>query len=66
MKTRTFEVPVDQMLDFAGILDENNLNNSIQGTNDDDEIVIEVYYEPDDRDGVFELLELLYPEDEDD
>ena len=57
---------MDQMLDFAGILDENNLNNSIQGTNDDDEIVIEVYYEPDDRDGVFELLELLYPEDEDD
>lgn len=66
MKTRTFEVPVDQMLDFAGILDENNLNNSIQGTNDDDEIVIEVYYEPDDRDGVFELFELLDPEDEDD
>jgi len=66
MKTRTFEVPVDQMIDFAGIIDEHNLNNTIQGANDDDEIVIEVYYEPDDRDGVFELFELLDPEDEDD
>ncbi len=65
MKTRTFEVPVDQMVDFAGILDEHNLNNTIQGTNDDDEIVVEVYYEPDDRDGVFELFELLDPEDDD-
>lgn len=66
MKTRTFEVPVDQMLDFAGILEEHNLNNTIQGPNDDDEIVVEVYYEPDDRDGVFELFELLDPEDDDD
>ena len=54
------------MIDFAGILDEHNLNNTIQGANDDDEIVIEVHYEPDDRDGVFELIELLDPEDDDD
>jgi hypothetical protein len=40
MKTRTFEVPVDQMIDFAGILDEHGLNNTIQGTNDDAEIVV--------------------------
>jgi len=36
MKTRTFEVPVESMVDFAVIIEENSLNNTIQGTNDDD------------------------------
>lgn len=65
MKTRTFEVPVDIMVEFVEILEENSLDNTIQGTNEDDEIIIDVNYESDERQAVFELMELLDPEDED-
>lgn len=65
MKTRTFEVPVDMMVEFAGIIEENDLDNTIKGTNEDDEIIVEVNYEPDERLSVFELMELLDPDDDD-
>lgn len=65
MKTRSVEVPVDSIVEFAEILEENNLNNTIQGKNDDDEILIDVHYEPEERQAVFELMELLDPDDDD-
>jgi len=64
MKTRTFKVPAELMVDFAGIIEENGLDNTIQGTNEDDDIVVEIHYEPHGRDAVFELIELLDPEDD--
>jgi hypothetical protein len=53
------------MVEFVEILEENSLDNTIQGTNEDDEIIIDVNYESDERQAVFELMELLDPEDED-
>jgi len=64
MKTRTFEVPVDSIFEFAEILEQNNLDSTIQGTNGDDEILIDVHYEPEEREALFELMELLDPNDE--
>jgi hypothetical protein len=65
MKTRTFEVPADSMVEFAELLDESNLSNTIHGTNEDDEIIIDVHYESGERQAVFKIMELLGPEDDD-
>lgn len=65
MKTRTFEVPVDSMVEFAEILEDYSLNNTIQGTNEDDEIIIDVHYESDERQAVYDLMELLDPDEDD-
>ncbi|MBI5542189.1 MAG: hypothetical protein HY951_19185 [Bacteroidia bacterium] len=65
MKTRTFEVPAEQMPEFAEIIGNHELDNDIQGINDDNEIIVDVYYETEERLCVFELMELLDPEDDD-
>ncbi len=64
MKTRTFEVSTDSMAEFARIIEENNLRNSIQGTTEDDDIIVAVQYEAEERQAVFELMDLLEPEDD--
>jgi hypothetical protein len=64
MKTRTFNVPVDSMVEFAEILENNSLQNTITGITGDEEIIVDVSYEKDEREAVFELMELLDPDDE--
>jgi len=66
MKTKTFEVPADNMSEFAEIIGNHELNNTIQGINDDNEIIVEVHYEPEERTAVFELMDMLEPDEEDD
>jgi hypothetical protein len=56
MKIKTFEIPADHMIEFSDLLVENELSNEITGTNDD-AIIIEVQYEPDEREAVFNLTE---------
>jgi hypothetical protein len=53
------------MTEFAEIIGNNDLDNTIQGINDDEEIIVDVHYEADERQTVFELMELLDPDDED-
>jgi len=65
MKTRTFEVPAEQMSEFAEIIGNHELDNDIKGINDDNDIIVDVYYEADERLAVFELMELLDPKEED-
>lgn len=57
MKTKKFEIPVDSMLEFAEQLIENELTNEIIGTTDEDQIVVEVSYSPDERQSMFALVE---------
>ena len=66
MKTRSFEVPADQMPEFAEVIGNHDLDNTITGINDDNEILVDVHYEPEEKLAVFELMELLDPDDEDD
>ncbi|MEI6579772.1 MAG: hypothetical protein WCN92_09970 [Eubacteriales bacterium] len=66
MKTRTFEVPAEQMPEFAEIIGNHELDNDIQGINDDNEIIVDVYYEQKERLAVFELMELLDPAEDPD
>lgn len=59
MKTKEINVPVIIIVEFAGLLAEHNLTNEIVGLTDDGEIIIEVQYEKEERQAVFELLELV-------
>jgi len=59
MKKKQFSVPADLMADFAGKLDEFDLDNEIKGTTDDGDISVIVHYNSDQRLDVFELTEWL-------
>lgn len=59
-------VPADSMIEFARIIEENELNNTITGLTDDEDILVEVEYDNDERQAVYELIELTAAEDMDD
>jgi hypothetical protein len=59
MKTKIFEVPSELLHEFSGLLAELELVNEIQGTNDDDEIIVEVSYGTKQKDALQELSEWL-------
>lgn len=59
MRTKEFEVPTEIMTEFADALQEYGLNNSIQQSNDDGEIVVRIEYDTDDREAVLLLSEMI-------
>jgi hypothetical protein len=59
MRTKQFEVPTEVMAEFADALQEHQLNNSIQCSNADGEIVVRIEYDTDDREAVLLLSELI-------
>jgi ribonuclease E len=67
MKTKSFCVPADKIVEFAEIVEGYELDSVIVGTDDDNDdcVVVSVEYESEDREGVFELVELLDDDDED-
>jgi hypothetical protein len=66
MKTKEINVPAEIITEFADLLAEHNLTNEILGSTDDGEIIIEVQYEKEERQAVFELLELIDDNEEED
>ena len=56
MKTKKFEIPSDLMPEFAEALSESGLENEISGR-EDDNIIVNVNYEPEERPQLYELLE---------
>lgn len=59
MKKRILEIPADLIADFTEVLVESELDNEIAGKTDDDDIIINVFYEPEDRLKVFDLQEWI-------
>lgn len=59
MRTKEFEVPTEVMAEFADALQEYKINNSIQCSNEDGEIVVRIEYDRDDREAVLLLSELI-------
>ena len=57
MKSKQFDVPVSAMLGISKILEENEIENQILGPSEekDEAVVIEVTFEKEDRDTIFEL-----------
>jgi hypothetical protein len=73
MKAKTFEVPSELLPEFSGLLAELELVNEIMGTNDDDEIIVEVSYGNKQKESLKELsdwleeaLEDFYEDDDED
>lgn len=73
MKQRTFNVPADLSIEFAKLLGEYDLEGIIIGTNEDDELLVKVEYEPEeDSQVILEIMEHLeeeeteYSEEDDD
>jgi DNA-binding HxlR family transcriptional regulator len=66
MKIRTFNVSADLMVEFAGLLGEYELEGAIISTNEDDEILVKVEYEPEEHSqAVLEMIDHLEDLDED-
>jgi len=60
IKVKELEVPLEAMGDVASILTENEITNSITGTDDDHEIVfIEVQFDKDEKDVIREIEEAI-------
>lgn len=59
IKTRQFEIPKDYVGTFFGALDETDLEYGLVEINEEDELVIEIEYDSDERDDVMNLIELL-------
>ena len=59
MRKAEFEVPQEAMTEFADELANRNLNNTVTGTTEDGEIIIEVEYDKDESDNVDELEDIL-------
>ena len=59
MRKAEFEVPQEAMTEFADELASRNLNNTVTGTTEDGEIIIEVEYDKDESDNVDELEDIL-------
>ena len=57
MKNKKFEIPSESMADFAEALAECQLENEICGKDDDENIIVKVYYEPEEREQMLELME---------
>jgi|GEM_PF-657218 len=59
MRKAEFDVPHEAMTEFADAMTNRNLNNTITGTTEEGEIIIEVEYEKDEIEEVDELEAIL-------
>ena len=66
MRKMTLTVPADSMVEFARIIEENELDNTITGLTEDEDILIEVQYSNEERQAVYELIELTEAEEDED
>ena len=65
MKTKLFNVPSEIMTEFVEQMTESQLENDVIGTTEENEVAIEVHYEPEDRYAVFELTEIIEDHEDD-
>ncbi len=57
MKSKNFEIHIDDMLDFSEKLEEYSLENRITGADQDDDIIhITVFYKREEKENVEELI----------
>jgi hypothetical protein len=59
MRSRTFDVPLDVMGDFAQMVDDNELSNEIDGVADNGDIIVTVDYEPYEKRAIENIHELI-------
>lgn len=65
MRSKVFEVPVDSIVEFAEVIGENELEGLIIGTGEDSTISVQVNYEREDSEAIFDLMDMIEGSDED-
>ncbi len=58
-KTRQFEIPKDFIGSFFGALEETDLAYELIEVNEDDELVVDIEYDSNERGDIMNLIELL-------
>jgi hypothetical protein len=67
MKTRNFYVPVESIIEFAEIIEENDLKGVILGGDEkEEELTISVEFEEEDSAAILEMIEYIESINEDD
>jgi len=66
MKKKSIEVPTDLITDFTELLVSSELDNEVAGTTEDGDIIINVFYDSEDRAKVFDLQQWVEDNIEDD
>lgn len=66
MNTKELIVPKEIIEEFSDLIAEHEIENSIQGSTEDGEIIVEVQYEKEERQGVYALMELIDDYNEED
>ena len=66
MKTKELIVPKEIIEEFSDLIAEHEIANSIQGSTEEGEIIVEVQYEKEERQGVYALMELIDDYNEED
>lgn len=67
MKTKELIVPMEAIVEIAKMLEVAQISNTITGTRQDEEIVIEVEYDRNERQVIFDLEQIIencYDEDD--
>ncbi len=59
MRKAEFLIPSQVMVEFTDEMANRDLEGTVSGTTDEDEIILEVEYEKDESEGVDELEEIL-------
>lgn len=59
MKTKELIVPVDAIVEVAKMLEVAQISNTITGTTEDEEIIVEIKYEHEDRQIVSDLEDII-------
>ena len=59
MRTKVFSVTESAIVEFAEMLEENELVGTLTGVTEDSEIQISVNYERENRDVILDLMELV-------
>ena len=59
MRTKVFNVTESAIVEFAEMLEENELVGTLTGVTEDSEIQISVNYERENRDVILDLMELV-------
>lgn len=59
MRTREFNIPTGILADVADKIVEHDLVNEILGSTEDGEIIVEISYEKNQRESVFDIQEII-------
>jgi hypothetical protein len=57
MKNRKFEIPAELLAEFAEMLSERGIENQLDGTTEDNDVIVSIFYDPSEREAVLELME---------